>query len=105
MFTRGGSAPGGVATHMLARQSHCHRPAHACAAHGHTHPQTCPHTNVSPRAHIALTPVPGCPLVPGLQPPCLHPQKASDIWAHTAQRRVSAAKEVCRESQGVYDGS
>ena len=30
---------------------------------------------------MALAPVPGSPLVPGLQPPCLHPQKASDIWA------------------------
>ena len=57
MFTRGGSAPGGVATRMLARQSLCHSPALACAAHGHSHPQTRPHTlkSESTRTHGART--------------------------------------------------
>lgn len=86
MFTRGGSAPGGVAsTHARQAVTLCtdpHMPVQRTATP--TLRPTHTHSDVSPRTHIALAPAPDRTLAPGLQPPCLTPQKASDIWADAA---------------------
>lgn len=92
MFTRGGSAPGGVAsTHARQAVILCTDP-HMRVQRTATPTLRPAHTdsNVSPHAYIVLAPHPRLPLGPGAAAPCLPPWEAPDTWADAAPQPCSS---------------